>query len=512
MTLSPETVSNAAPYHPSGVDEQSLVERRWMELKPLYREIPPANDFPVDALGVLKDAVKVCHRVVQAPLAICAFSFIGAANVLVQAHADILIDGRRSPTSLFLLSVGESGERKSAVDEVALGPHREWEQQQRQEFEQDQDAYQTGLEVFESAKRQIINSKKLNTVSEKNAAIEELVMPSAPLEPILLVSEPTYEGMVKHLLRNLPFAGIFSDEGGRFLTGHAMSSENRTKTATGLSSLWDRGKADRVRAGDGISVAYGKRLALHLMAQPGIANSFLGDRSLIDQGLLSRCLIVSPESLSGQRRYDSTNIFEMREVESYYRLVKQLLEASPKMRSGTRNELDPRILELSPRAKNRYVAFHDEIQEELRPGGEFEPIRGLAAKAHDHAARLALTLAIFQNPEEKRVSEEDFARAEIIVRHCLSESLRLVDVGKTSQCLRRAEELLQWIVKRADGESIPLVDIYKKGPRFFRSARQSRIHVQILAEHGYLRADLNAQQESYELRPSGENGESGESA
>lgn len=54
--------------------------------------------------------------------------------------------------------------------------------------------------------------------------------PIAPLHPLTLVEEPTYEGIVKYLDIGQPSIGLFSDEGGRFFGGHAMSRDNQIKT------------------------------------------------------------------------------------------------------------------------------------------------------------------------------------------------------------------------------------------------------------------------------------------
>jgi hypothetical protein len=46
-----------------------------------------------------------------------------AVALVGQAHADVALpSGQTRPLSLFLLTVAASGERKSAVDALALGP------------------------------------------------------------------------------------------------------------------------------------------------------------------------------------------------------------------------------------------------------------------------------------------------------------------------------------------------------------------------------------------------------
>jgi len=72
--------------------------------------------------------------------------------------------------------------------------------------------------------------------------------------PFLTASDPTFEGLTKNLDRSRPSLGIFSDEAGQFLGGHAMNSENRMKTVAGLSTFWDGSPINRARAGDGVIV------------------------------------------------------------------------------------------------------------------------------------------------------------------------------------------------------------------------------------------------------------------
>jgi hypothetical protein len=83
--------------------------------RPLMRELPPADEFPVDALGVvLSRAARAIHDRVQAPLAICGQSVLAAATLCTQGHADVVLPTDQSrPVSIYLVSVAATGERKS---------------------------------------------------------------------------------------------------------------------------------------------------------------------------------------------------------------------------------------------------------------------------------------------------------------------------------------------------------------------------------------------------------------
>ncbi len=116
-----------------------------------------------------------------------------------------------------------------------------------------------------------------------------------------IMSEPTFEGLTKLFAIGQPSLGLFSDEGGQFLGGHAMNSDNRQKTLAALNDIWQGNPIRRTRAGDGHATLYGRRLAVHLMVQPTVARGFMADPLAADTGFLSRFLMCEPPSAIGTR-------------------------------------------------------------------------------------------------------------------------------------------------------------------------------------------------------------------
>ena len=74
--------------------------------------------------------------------------------------------------------------------------------------------------------------------------------PDAPPSADRTVTEPTFEGLTKLFATGQPSLGLFSDEGGQFLGGHAMNSDNRQKTLAALNDLWQGNPIRRTRLGD----------------------------------------------------------------------------------------------------------------------------------------------------------------------------------------------------------------------------------------------------------------------
>lgn len=112
---------------------------------PLRRALPPAEPFPLAALGqVLEHAARAIMDRVQCPDAIAAQSVLGAASLAAQAHADVIIPatGHARPLSLFLVTVAASGERKSAADGEALEPLRRREEALRDQYARASPSYE----------------------------------------------------------------------------------------------------------------------------------------------------------------------------------------------------------------------------------------------------------------------------------------------------------------------------------------------------------------------------------
>lgn len=477
-----QVLQTLAPQPPSGTTPE-----------PLRRTVAPPDPYPVEALGTtLAGMARALMAVVQAPDAICGQSVLAAAALAVQAHADVVIDGRLFPVSLFAIDVGESGERRSAVDGWALKPHREYEKGLHDAYAPQELAYQNAFEAYRKTREEDV--KKAKGRAAKQQALEALGPPPLPpLEPILTSEEPTYEGLVKLLFVGQPSMGLFSDEGGRFLGGHGMNQDNALKTAAGLSELWDGKRITRVRSGEGTIALYGRRLSMHLMIQPVIATMLLSNTLLLGQGLLSRCLVAWPTSTAGSRRYQATDLTTEPAVRAYQTRLMTLLQTTLPLAAGRPNELSPRPLRLAGAAKALWTRFYDHVEGELGDGAPLAPIRGFANKAAEHAARLAGVLSLFDNLLASAIDKNHMEAGIELCQFYLTEALRLFDAASADPDIVLAEKLLAWLhstnLPQASGHKVvSLQHIYQEGPSRLRDAKTARRIATILADHRWLMA------------------------
>lgn len=459
---------------------------------PLYPEPNPQAPYPVDSLGpILGGAAAAIASKIQTPASLAAGSVLATASLAAQAHVDVRLPfGQVRPVSLFLLTVAASGDRKSSADEEALRPVRRREKVLRVEHEAASRTWATAHGAWAAMKRKL--EQKAGAGRNKQPDYETLRKelealgpePEKPLEPILVSGDMTIDGLTKNWTGMAGSLGLFTAEGGQFSGGHNMTAENKARSAAMLSELWDRGEVKRVRAGDGISLLRGRRLSLHLMMQPGMAAAFLSDELLQDQGLFSRVLIAAPASIAGTRLYrHPTGEDEARIARHEERILQLLARVPPAL--GKPNELAPRVLPIGDMATKLWQEFFDRIERATGPGGDLVPVRALAAKAAEHAARIAAVITMVETPDATEIGPDAMAGGIALADWYVREAVRLVNAGQIDPELRKAQDILAWIEGR--GGEVSFQEILRKGPGALRNKRKADAALRILADHGRIR-------------------------
>lgn len=453
--------------------------------------LPP---YPLDALGpILGDAAQRMAYYVQAPEGMAGQSVLAAAALVAQAFVNVARGNLGcGPVSLFCLSVAESGDRKSTLDRLALQPVRIYEADRRERGKDLHDKYRAALEAWSQARESTIQSykkPKQAMTPETQAQLEsdlerlEASRPTPPQNVNITVEEPTAEGLWRHYQHGLPVAGLFSDEGGNFFSGHGMTSEARGRTITQLSQLWDGKPITRTRAAEGESgVMADRRLAAHLMMQPIMAQKVLSDPLLLGQGFLARFLVCHDESLAGGRLLADRDPMEAAgsdpAINRYWQTLTNLLsEPLPEKDSGG---LAPDTLHITGDAYTAWVAWHDAIETQLGKVGRYADIRAFGSKAAEQIARIAAVLAFV---EDSDITTGHIERGGKLCAYYLeSMRIRTTEAAQDQEAIQ-ARQLLEWINERGGMLS---ADAFKSLPSAFRSARKARGLLGLLVNNGHL--------------------------
>ena len=225
------------------------------------------------------------------------------------------------------------------------------------------------MAVWEAEKKKIEADRKATRDARKIMLEDLRSAPVAPLYPFLTAPEPTIEGLIKAMPRALGSLGLFSAEGGQFVGGHGMSTDNRLKTAAALSSMWDGDTIKRIRAGDGVSILKGRRLSLHIMIQPDVATGFLADPLLRDQGLLSRILVAAPCSKAGTRTYQETAAADETAIRDYGGHILELCASLGRSRRVRITSLPPACFHCRPTRRRAGAISTMKPNARLAPAG-----------------------------------------------------------------------------------------------------------------------------------------------
>jgi hypothetical protein len=456
--------------------------------QPLVREIAPGAAYPMASLGPLRDAVRAVQGATQAPVAIPAQSALAVASLAVQGFADVETLGGTRPLSLYALTIARSGERKSACDTPLMAALRDHE---REEAKAQRDALQSWTNthaLWKGERDRILLEAKKGKGEKRTAAQADLDAlgpePAAPPSADRTVTEPTFEGLTKLFAHGNPSLGLFSDEGGQFLGGHAINSENRQKTLAAFNDLWQGNAIRRTRAGDGHATLYGRRLAVHLMVQPTVARGFMADPLAADTGFLPRFLMCEPPSTIGTRMQANARLDAVA-LAAFGGRLRDILETPLPMDPETR-ELQPRTLHLTPQARALLVAFSDAIEAAQAPAGTLAHITGTASKAAEQAARIAGVLTLWRDLHAPEVQPGDMADAIDLAQFYLSEASRLASAALVSAEIDRAEALRRWLRESWAEPDVLVRDVVRLGPNPLRESPKARAALGILEKHGWL--------------------------
>ena len=134
---------------------------------PLIRAVPLPDPYPVHDLGLeIAAVVEALQGVVQSPMAMSAGSVLATITLAAQAHINVELPighGAVRPVSSFFVTVGRSGERKSATDDWPTKGIKAHESALRRQYDADFVNYRDAANTYEAARKAILAGKATPT-------------------------------------------------------------------------------------------------------------------------------------------------------------------------------------------------------------------------------------------------------------------------------------------------------------------------------------------------------------
>lgn len=378
--------------------------------------------------SLLEGAVIEVKNYVQVSREMALFSALGAISAACQGLVDVAYpNGEIVPTSLMLLTLAESGERKTAVNKWFCKPLMEAQKEQQEHNQKVLSEHHAALQIWKTKHRSLNNklgrrAAKGEPTKELESAICELhkVQPTKPPINKLLYENTTPSALTVSLYENLPLGYLLSDEAGALLKGEAM------RDLYLLSNLWSGGDTivDR-RTGPSFTLS-DARLSVMMMVQPEIFQQFIDKRGTEahESGFLARFLAVKPESLIGRRKTLSSQL-PMEEISKFRRRLKERLDAAIEKTTKGNERV---TLKFSKSAQESWAEMNTQIENEMGEHQLYFHCTGHASKLMDNVSRVAALLHTFEKEdyEKQKISKDDLEFAYRLCRRASQDYLDYV--------------------------------------------------------------------------------------
>ncbi len=177
---------------------------------PAPRPLPQVSDpapYPVSALGCHADFVSLVASHVATSEIIVANTALATLSLCIQGVADIVVESRNTPLSLYFLTVAESGDRKSSVDSIVTAGVRRYERSALTAYEDDIKLWDKEIFAYDSAKKALSRGRDHTKILD---GLEQLGDPPVmPRSPRLLVSDLTVQGLYRQYQVGRHSLGVF---------------------------------------------------------------------------------------------------------------------------------------------------------------------------------------------------------------------------------------------------------------------------------------------------------------
>ncbi|WP_156455628.1 YfjI family protein [Sphingomonas sp. CCH5-D11] len=477
--------------------DDAPTEQQLPRPRPLF-QAHVAAPYPVDALPpLIRDAVREVAGFVQSPVALVAASALAAVSTAVQTRHSVRRDAALSgPATLYLLTVAESGERKSTVDKLFTGPIRDWEAQQRKLHRERRAKYEADLEDWERQGEELQRNiqagfltTQLGTEFDPRLA-HQLAKPEEPRQVRVLREDDTPEALAM-ALEHYPVASIISAEAGTIFGSHGMKSDAVMSNLAQANKMWDGGSIQRGRVGTGEMHVEGMRVTMGLQVQPAVLDAFVQKTGGLAKGIgyFARFLFSRPESTQGSRLYVKAPDHQPAHAAFCNRMTTLLAVDAVFDDYGL---LAPDYLSFDADAQRLWVNFHDEVEEQLLPDEAYSGIKDVASKAADNAARLACCFHVFAGNPATSISRDSMIGACALMTWYLDEAVSFARSADAAPEVADAQLLEEWLVRevttRCKAGSSPVVavnEVRRKGPNRLREAKSKRLDdaLELLQDH-----------------------------
>lgn len=383
--------------------------------------------YPMGAfLVVVRDAGFELQRNVQAPDAMIGMSLAAAITMACQGLIEVKLPiGQIRPVTQNLLVLGESGDRKSAVDGRVFEPFRDADALVEKSYEDALEVYRVERDwwqtVNNSIRREIDKAFRDNEgmgEARGKLAAHAKLRPKKPKLRTKVRGDITQRAIMDVLEGDGESIVIMTDDGESLFKSSAMGNLGV------LNRLWDSPKSLPLDRAEHEHVAVlNPRVSIWIMTQKEVLENYCEKRGKLAKGSghWARYLVGYPLTTKGTRWVAPDEPVWEHLPKFHVRIRELLVRFQSMMASG---KVEREIIEFSEDAKARWIQQANNTEWMIRPGEYMSDIDDFASKTMEIVARLAASMHYFAG-DGGHISLDTLERAIEIVRWHVDEFKRL---------------------------------------------------------------------------------------
>lgn len=358
---------------------------------------PKFSVFPTNALPAkIRNAVHEIELNLSVPPPLVVASALAAVSTACQDTISVRLPllNTLAPVSLYLLTVADSGERKTTVDRYTSKPILDCEVKHAESYSDGLKHHYMASLVWKTKAKTMLNIiKKKVQKGEKTDDLEQQLLAHNKSKPVrpkavkLLYGNATPEAFLFGLFANYPSAAIISDEAGAILNGRTLSDLSI------FNSLWSGSRVSVERRSSESFVVEDARVTCSFMVQPKSMIKFMESRGEEARGVgfLARFLIAYPMSKQGTRFVEDREL-SWQHLPIFQQRVADILEENIPRDPGR----ERKIIEFTPEARARWIETYNFAESNINVGGLLTDAKDYASKIGENLARIAALFHFFE--------------------------------------------------------------------------------------------------------------------
>lgn len=359
------------------------------------------------------------HERTRAPIEMILSSFLTNASLLTQGFAQVNrpIPNGLTDLMLYLITIADSGERKSTVDGILSKKIKQIEERESQNYPHQLIKYKLLMRHWRKALYVIEEEIHEETESLPYELVNEFVdvtaltdhykvRPKKPMPFQMIYNNTTPEALVFNMYHSNLNAGLISSEGNSIISGYAM------RDMAMLNDMWSGFPQTINRKSTDSFTLKNAHLTVSIMIQYAAFKKYLDKHGYQARGtgLFARFLINYPRSTQGSR-YLSAKPLQFT-LDDYEQRVEELMEKNVEIY----NKPQPLIqLDFEPDAKQLWQETFNRIEYSINPNLPLNFFKDYASKMMENTSRVAGVMHYFVHGDSTRMISKQMLESAISI-------------------------------------------------------------------------------------------------